>query len=50
MPRLAEERQAVQAAVDVVCGGIPDSGKPGLVESMGPALRTLVVVASPQLS
>ena len=34
MPRLADERQAVQAAVNVVCGGVPDSGKPGLVESM----------------
>ena len=35
--------------MDVVCGGVPDAGEPGLVESMRPALRTLVIVTSPQL-
>ena len=49
MSGLAEESQAVQPAVDVVYGGVPDAGKAGLVESVGPALRTLVVVTSPQL-
>ena len=49
MPGLAEQRQAVQLAVDVVCGGVPDASEAGLVESVGPALPTFVVVTSPQL-
>ncbi len=39
MPGHAEQGQAVQPAVDVVCGGVRDVGEAGLVESVGSALE-----------